>query len=159
MEAAMARARPPGPVNQRAGAEALRYFGLVFALSAPLWVLGAAGGELFLGLPVSALQAFVPVVVAVALTWRERGGAAVGRLLASAVDIRRLRRRIWLLPTLLLMPVVLATTYAAQLALGRDLPAPHIPIGSVLGLFVLGFLAGVGEEAGWMGYAAGRLQA
>jgi len=37
--------------------------------------------------------------------------------------------------------------------MGRPLPVPQIPFLTIPILFVVFFIAAVGEEAGWMGYA------
>jgi hypothetical protein len=55
---------------------------LTFLLSIPLWIVGAeTGWQIIGGLPVSALAAFCPAVVAALLVYRRGGTAGVGALL------------------------------------------------------------------------------
>src|SRR3970040_925850 len=86
----------------------LSFFLLVFALSAPFWLAGAASSwELLPGVPTGALQLVCPCLAAVRLVYREGGIRAATDLLKRSFDYKRITARLWLLPILLLMPAVM----------------------------------------------------
>ena len=71
----------------------LAFFALLFALTVPFWVLGEIVGDLPkdqvpINLPIAALAAFMPMVAAAILTYRERGLSGVKGLFAKAIDAR-----------------------------------------------------------------------
>jgi membrane protease YdiL (CAAX protease family) len=86
------------------------------------------------GIPVSALGFVCPVTAAVILVWRESGAAGVRALLERSFDYRRIPSKLWYAPVLLLMPAVTV-------------------------LFLIFFIAALGEELGWSGYAIDPMQA
>ncbi len=95
-----------------------------------------------------------PTVIAVALAWRE-GGGALGRLRRSLT--KRPPRRIWYLA--LAIPVLWAfTTVAIALALGQPTTAlfgnlfPTVPI-----IFLVVLVPALAEEVAWRGFALPRL--
>ena len=57
------------------------------------------------------------------------------------------------------MPVVMALSFAVQRLAGTAVPPPRLALVSMPVLSVLFFAGALGEELGWSGYAAGRLQA
>jgi CAAX protease family protein len=60
---------------------------LVFAVSLPLWLIGAVTGlQLLPGLPVGALMVYGPVTAASILLYREKGTAGVIELLKRSFD-------------------------------------------------------------------------
>jgi membrane protease YdiL (CAAX protease family) len=135
------------------------FFGLVFMLAVPFWVIGAdIGNQLLPGLPVSALMAFVPAIAASLLVYREDHAAGVIALLRRAFDSRSIRPAIWYLPSLLLFPGAAIVSYVVMRLLGTPLPAPQFSLATALVLFVAFFLGGVGEEAGWTGYITDPMQ-
>lgn len=135
------------------------FFALVFALSLPLWIIGAVVDvELMPGLPVSSLMVVCPALAALILRWRDSGGKASMALLARAVDIGRLRAPLLVALLLLTNPALFAAAYLIQTAIGVDLPAPDIRLGPTLSLLVVFLIAAVGEELGWTGYALRPLQ-
>ena len=74
----------------------LKFFLLVFALSVPFWLLGAATDvQLLPGLPMSALALFCPVMAAAILLYRENGTAGVIELLKRAFDYQRISAKVW----------------------------------------------------------------
>lgn len=135
---------------------------LVFVFSLPFWILGgvavSAGQDMPVQLPASALMAFCPALAALVLIRRENPLDGVRRLLRRAFDLRRVPRRRWYAPALLLMPLAMVVSYAVLRLSGTPLPQPRPSAGAVILLVVALFLAAIGEEIGWMAYAADPLQ-
>ena len=131
------------------------FFILVFVLSVPSYLLGAAGGRLP-GLPIlpaSALMTFVPMIAALILVYKQRGADGVLMLLKSAFDVRRLYAPGWILTAILFMPAVCVLEFAVLRLSGSPLPLPQIVPGEALFSFVAFFVGAIGEEVGWQGYA------
>jgi uncharacterized protein len=110
-----------------------------------------------MNLPVSALMAVCPLVAAVILVHRAEGSAGVKRLLRRVLDYRRIGWR-WYLPIVFLNPAILLGSYGVMRWLGRPLPEPHVSLVAAPLLLLVFLPPAVGEEAGWMGYAADPLQ-
>lgn len=137
----------------------LQFFLLVFGLTIPFWVLGAVTGrELLPGLPVAALATFCPMIAAAILVYRENKAAGVIGLLKRAFDFQRVTAKIWYVPTLLLMPAVMAVSYGVICLTGTLVPAPQITVFSALALFTVFFTGALGEELGWSGYITDPMQ-
>ena len=140
----------------------LKFFLLVFALAIPIWLIGAIAGRglpLPMNLPVSALQAFCPLIAALILVYREEGVGRLWRLSSRVFDQRRIRKKIWYVPIIFLLPTLYLLTYWVMRLLNLPLPdEPHIPFLLIPLLFVLFFITAVGEEVGWMGYAVDPMQ-
>jgi len=135
------------------------FFGLVFVLSIPFWLLGAfADREVMPGLPVSSFAWVVPVIAASVLVRREGGRDGVVSLLRRAVDFSRIRSKAWYAPMLLVMPLAAVTSYAVLRVTGVSVPAPEVSAGLVLSLTAAFLIAGAAEELGWSGYATEPLQ-
>jgi CAAX protease family protein len=140
----------------------LTFFLLLFALSIPIWLLGAIAERFSIGLPfnlpVSALQAFFPLITALILVSREEQPGGRSRLLKRVFDQKRIKHKIWYVPIIFLNPLIFLLSYWVMLLLGLPLPEPHIPFLLIPILFVVFFIPAAGEEAGWMGYAVDPLQ-
>lgn len=136
----------------------LKFFALVFALSVPIWVIGAAADvELLPGLPVSSLMAFCPFVAAWILLREEGGSDVMTTWIRRCID-PRIGPAAWYLPTLLLMPGIAALAYGLMRLIHRTLPYPQFRW-ATLPVMLVGFLvAAMGEELGWSGYLIERLQ-
>lgn len=138
----------------------LKFFLLAFALSTPIWLLGAVTrARLSADLPVSSFIWVTPVLAASILVYRENGTAGVARLLRRSFDYRRIRAKGWYVPILLLPPGIYVLTYGVMRLLRLPLPTLHFPVLTALGMFLAFFIAGQFEELGWSGYALGPLQA
>ena len=133
------------------------FFGLLFLLSAPFWLLGLLiGVEILPGLPISAVMVVTPVLAASILIWRGEGTAALWSFWARALDAKRMRG--WALAVALgFMPLVMALSWAVQTARGDALPAVQFDLIQIVAFFGLFFLAATAEELGWSGYATGPL--
>jgi membrane protease YdiL (CAAX protease family) len=138
----------------------LTFFVLVFALALPFWLLGALIKHvpLPINLPVSALQFVCPLIAAVILVSREEQPGGVKRLLKRAFDVKRIKHKIWYVPIIFLMPLIMVLSYGVMLLLGRPLPAPSIPLLLIPIFFVVFFLPATCEEVGWTGYVTDPLQ-
>jgi uncharacterized protein len=139
----------------------LAFFLLVFALSIPFWVAAAMVRQtlpLPMNLPVSSLSVFCPLIAALILVRREDGPSGARRLLRRVFDYKRIKRKIWYLPTILGMPLIMVVSYGVMRLMGLPLPAqPRVPLLAIPVLFVVYFVAAAGEETGWMGYAVDPL--
>ena len=92
------------------------------------------------------------------LIYREKGLAGVRALLVRAFDFKRVSAKIWYVPVILLMPGIMVLSYVAMRLMGVVLPAPQFSLLTTLILLGVFFIAGVGEELGWSGYAIDPLQ-
>jgi uncharacterized protein len=142
----MSAARRPSP---------LVFFLLVLLLSAPFYLLGAAGGRLpFLtAQPASALMAFVPMIAALILVYGERGGEGASNLLKRALDFERVPSVSWVLIAACFLPIVAVLQYLALRLNGTPLPVPQFALAATPLFFVMYFVGAIGEEIGWQGYA------
>lgn len=134
-------------------------FLLVFAPSVPFWLIGAATGwQPLPGLPASSLMFVCPAMVVAILVHEEKGPAGVVDLLRRSFDHRRIEAKAWYVPILLLMPGLTALAYWLMRLTGSPLPSPQLPGLAVPAVFLAFFVAGLGEELGWSGYATDRMQ-
>lgn len=140
----------------------LTFFALVFVLAVPFWLLGALAGGLTkalpINLPISALMFVCPITAAVMLTYREHKSRGVGQLLERIFDLKRTRQKIWYVPTILIMPVIMIVSYVVMRLRGVPLPGPNIPLLAIPIFFLAFFIGALGEEVGWSGYAIDPLQ-
>lgn len=138
----------------------LKFYLLVFALSVPFWLVGAVVEVegLPMDLPVSALMLVCPITAAWILVRREEGPGGMRRILKRVFDYRKITRKIWYLPMILLMPAALLLTYWVMQLMGVALPEPSTALAEVPILVLAYFIAAVGEEGGWTGYAVDPMQ-
>jgi CAAX protease family protein len=137
----------------------LSFFLMVFAMSAPFWLIGATSSwRLLPGVPTSAIQLICPSLAAVLLVYREDGVRAATDLVKRSLDYKRMTPTVWLLPIILLMPAAMLISYVTMRLLRVPLPTVEINWLSVAPLFLALFLAGLGEELGWSGYVIDPLQ-
>ncbi len=137
----------------------LKFFLLVFALSIPLWIIGALTSiQLAPGLPVSSLMAFCPMIAASILVYREDKTAGVTELLKRSFDCKRIRKKVWYVPTVLLMPGIAILAYGLMRLVRVPLPVPEFPGLAALVIFIVAFVAALGEELGWSGYVLDPMQ-
>jgi hypothetical protein len=135
------------------------FFALVFVLSFPFWLVGAATGrQLTADLSVSSFIWICPVIAAAILVYRDRGTTGVIALLRRSFDYDRIRAKVWYVPAILWLPGIYAATYWVMRAIGLPLPAMQMPVLAALGWFLGYFVAGQCEELGWSGYALDPLQ-
>jgi hypothetical protein len=144
------------------------FFVIAFAFSWVFWIPNAllaqgvdfpAGIESFLSSPFNP-AAFGPFVAAFVVTLLGQGWKGVGRWLKQGVGLRF--KKIWLLPTLLLLPLLFGGGILCSMLLGAtesDLSVLSNPPYALVGFFVILLTGGpLQEEFGWRGYALPRLQ-
>lgn len=130
---------------------------LLYVLALPLWVAAAIVGELPipLPLPLSAVQAVLPVVVALALLFRDGGVDAVSDFLRGAARENRISLP-WLFPALALAPLASLGSYLLLRVAGVPLPEPETPLAALPVYLLVFFISGLTEELGWQRYAFER---
>ncbi len=137
----------------------LKFFLLVFALSIPFGLIGTVTQlHLLPGLPVSALMVFCPATAASILVFRETKTSGVKELLKRSFDYKRIRAKVWYAPMVLLMPGVSALVYGLMRLRGLPLPTPQFPVLEAVAMLLAFFIAALGEELGWSGYAIDPMQ-
>jgi membrane protease YdiL (CAAX protease family) len=135
------------------------FFPLVFALSIPIWLAGAlTEHQLLPGLPVSSLMTFCPLLAAAILVYAENKTAGVTTLLKRAFDYKRIRAKVWYAPMVLLMPGVMVLSYGLLRLTGSPVPPPQFSILAPPAMFLMFFIAALGEELGWSGYIIDPMQ-
>jgi membrane protease YdiL (CAAX protease family) len=92
------------------------------------------------------------------LVWREKGFPGVVELLKRSFDGSRVKAKAWYVPVILLMPCIMVLSFGALRLTGVALPAPQFPFSTPFILFAVFFVAAIGEELGWSGYAIDPLQ-
>jgi membrane protease YdiL (CAAX protease family) len=136
----------------------LDYFGLVLVLTIPFWLFGGAKLPIPVDLPVSALASFNPLIAALILAYRRDGSRGSKALLRKALDYKRIKHKLWYLPILFLNPLIMVLSYAVMRWADLPLPDPQIPWLMAPVFFLAFFIAAIGEELGWMGFAFDPMQ-
>lgn len=147
--------------NELSKRSPVKFVLLIFVLSIPFWLIGfiaKQGLPLPINLPVSAFMFVCPLIAASILTYKENKIDGIKQLLKITLDYRKIKPKIWYLPILFLMPIIMLLSYWVMRMMGRPLPEPQIPFLAIPLFFVMFFIAAVFEEAGWMGYAADSVQ-
>jgi hypothetical protein len=138
-----------------------RFCLLVFAFSAGLWLVAERIGnepDIPVNLPVSSLMAFFPLIAACMLAYGREKGKGIRDLFRRLADWRSVRRKVWYLPALFLIPAVLFVSWLYMTLMGYPLPDPdpHLPMIPVM--FAVFLIGAAGEEAGWMTWLVDPLQ-
>jgi uncharacterized protein len=151
----------PGALSHSEGSTASPwlFFLLVYVLAVPFWLLGYETRSVLLpGLPIAALMAVCPVLAAILLLYGKSGTPGVVGLLRRSFDYNQIPNKIWLLPAALLPPVIAMLSYVWMSWSGIPVPSPHFTLLKTILLFAIFFVAALGEELGWSGYATEPLQ-
>jgi membrane protease YdiL (CAAX protease family) len=145
-------------LNSPPGLPLILYFGLVFIVTWPLWFAANGVSAPPIRLIIFLTGTFAPGIVALLLTYRERGSAGVRTLLKRLVKIDVSGR--WLVFALFFMIVVkLLVALIARVSTGAwpDNRVDLLPL-MVAGAIISTLTGGqVGEELGWRGYALPRI--
>jgi membrane protease YdiL (CAAX protease family) len=139
------------------------FFLLVILLSIPIWFMGAVAerflpGEMPTNLPISSLMVCCPLIAAVVLVRRDEGSEGAKALLRRAFDYKRIKGKTWYVPILFLWPAMMVLEYGLLRLMGVPLSDPQLPVLMLPVSLAVFFIAAVGEEVGWQGYAMDPLQ-
>jgi len=128
------------------------FFVLTFVLSLPFYILGILYPQ-EMGVPISVLIVFVPMISALILTFRENGSDDAKKLVKRSFDFKRITRKVWYAPILLTMPIVYLAVLWILGLIGEALGESVFPLGAAPILLIFFFVLALGEEIGWIGYA------
>ena len=138
------------------------FFILTFAISWLLWLPQVLTSNDIAQLPeftgfLGMLAPFGPFIAAIVLTGRQSGRSGVRKLWRRGWTLAFDKR--WLLPTILLMPLVSLVTVGALMLLGESIEWEHSVglAGLIPAFFFIYLLNALPEEYGWRGYALGRM--
>ncbi len=131
-----------------------RFFILAFLLIIPFWILNALKPvQILPGIPLSAIGAFIPALAGFILVSLYSGRSGAIQLLRRSFDFRRIKDKKWYIPVVLINPVIALIAYAIIRLGGTTIPNPGSIIITIVPLFIVFFIAALGEEIGWSGYA------
>ena len=126
------------------------FFGLVLIVSVPCYILAAFVPQdtvMFAALTL----ALAPITAALILTYREHRGPGARVLLKRSFDYKRIARKVWYLPILLLMPVLFSLALGIVTLVNAPVPDPLLPVAATPVALAAFFLFALFEEVGWMG--------
>lgn len=131
---------------------------LLFALSIPLWIIGAAYDvQVFPGLKLFQLSLATPAFAALILAFSENGRRGIVALMKRTLDFRRIRPKVWYIPIFLIYPSIGLLNTLIQGLAGVAIPAPRFSILILLAYSAVFFLTFF-EEIGLTGYVISPLQ-
>ncbi len=142
-----------------AGKSLIRFCIWEFVLSLPFWgwiALAHAGLVPNLQM-LNAAWSLTPMMAAAIIVYGETRGAGLREFFKRCFDAKRIERKIWFLPILLLEPAIVAVQYAVARASVPPPPAPQftwlVPVA-----YIAEFFGVFGEELGWTAFALDRTQ-
>ena len=139
----------------------LAFFVLIYAMSAPFWLISAHLGPSGLpdNIPLTDIGATLsPAIAACILIYIENGKSGLKQFLSRVYDYSRIKRKRWLIIGIILLPTLYVITYVAmQLA---DVPvARHLNLSSaLLSALAMFLISATVEEIGYSAYATDELQ-
>ncbi|MCG8412774.1 MAG: CPBP family intramembrane metalloprotease [Pseudomonadales bacterium] len=136
----------------------IKFFLILFTISIPFWLLEMLPNEelaqfIPVNLPISALMFVCPALVAAFLLYREGGITAAKGLIGQSFDFRKIENRIWYIPIVATVPLIMVLSYFSMLWLNAPLPEPEFQLVLLPVFFAIFLLSALGEELGWQGYA------
>lgn len=132
-----------------------KYFLLILLLSLPFFILGAfIGGtkNSLINLPVSALMFICPTL---ALLLFDK--VSLKENLINIFDFKKIKNLVWVLVTVLSLPLLMFVTFLTMKFAGVALPKMELKLLETVVLFILFFFAATFEELGWTGYLTRQL--
>lgn len=138
----------------------LAFFVLVYAISAPFWIIGIGQGKSGLpdNIPITDIGATLsPFIAACILIHRENGGSGLKRFLCRVLDYRRIGRKRWLITAVFLFPGLYVATYVAMRLAGLPVAQQLDVSASLLGALAMFTIAATLEELGYSAYATDAL--
>jgi hypothetical protein len=99
-----------------------------------------------------------PATAALFLVYGENKTAGVIALLKRSFDYQRIRSKVWYTPILLLMPGVMVLSYGLMRLMGLPVPTPQFRVLATIAMFLVFFIAALGEELRWSGYVIDPMQ-
>jgi membrane protease YdiL (CAAX protease family) len=140
------------------------FFVLTFLLAVPFYILNALAYlnvvfEPEMGALYVSLFTLTPIVSASILTYRRSGWDGVKKLLGRIFDFKRIAKKKWYAPILLLIPLIFLLAIGLMIVSGAQIPAAMTPVVALPAVSLFFFILAAGEEAGWMGYAFEPMQA
>lgn len=149
-------------ISKSANTKPFHFFLFLFALSIPFYILGFIGPDttklIPIGLPLSALMTFCPMMAAGILVYRKQKMQGVKQLLKQVFDSKKINNKKWFLPIVFLLPILASFSYWYVKFTGALLPLPPLSLLSVCIFFIAYFIGAVGEEIGWSGYIITPMQ-
>ena len=139
----------------------LAFFFLIFAMSAPFWVLSGFLGESPLpdNIPLTDIGATLsPAIAACVLIYFEDGRKGLRQFFHRLIDYGRIRKKGALMVSLLLMPALYVLTYAVLRSAAFPVAVRIELSPSLLAAFAMFSIAAAVEEIGYSGYATDALQ-
>ncbi|MGM0366466.1 MAG: CPBP family intramembrane glutamic endopeptidase [Actinomycetota bacterium] len=144
-----------------------KYILIAFGFSWIIWLPGVLASKSLFQLPFSytlltGIGAFGPLVAAFLLTYIKYGKKGAADLLKRSVSIGF--KKIWLVPTLLLMPVLTGLSLLIYISFEGKAGLPEFTLllepWLIIPLFFVSFFAlgAIQEEFGWRGYALDLMQ-
>lgn len=137
------------------------FFVLVYGLSAPFWILSTqiTYSGLPDNLPLTDIGAVLtPTIAAAILRYREAGAIGLRELFRRTFDYNRIPDRRWVVASVVIFPLLYLLTYGAMHALDYPVPKVWSPSLSLIGVFLLFFVAATAEELGYTAYETDALQ-
>lgn len=142
-------------MNNSKNKSVLIFFLLAAAFYIPFVIF--ADVQISPGISLINLATFIPVTTALILVYRENKFAGMIELVKRSFDYKRIKSKAWYLPIFLLYLFIMLVQYGLAILSGVNAPSPHISFWMTL-IFIIFFIAALGEELGWMGYAFEPLQ-
>lgn len=139
----------------------LVFFVLIYAMSAPFWLLSVFLGASGLpdNIPLTDIGATLsPAISACLLIYAENGKAGLKQFLGRVFDYGRIKRKRWLIVSIFLLPTLYVITYAVMRL--ADYPVAQQPnfSSALISALAIFLIAATLEEIGYSAYATDALQ-
>jgi uncharacterized protein len=140
----------------------LKFFLILFGLSIPLWIIDTMIDAKRSSLDFSIMDmvaAFIPLIAATILVYKEEGITGIKRLYKRVFDFNKIEKKVWYVPIIFLPFFMYFLIFSIIYLIKLPLPSSfYMPFSSILFLFLLFFIGAIVEEIGYMGYAIDPMQ-